>query len=176
TSYTPAWSEYGVDVAVHEYSSSGFGNVPFATESGSDCKSASYKRFMKSRRAVASASASRARRARSAVRKSLPAADNAPTVVMPTIATAATASSSEMPRRAASRVARWRMWSARFDMRLPTPCIDADPQRMITAAAHDDCVGERGARRAKDVLQPRRIGDERLRWIELELPCRHLPR
>src|SRR3954469_10280679 len=148
TSYTPAWSAYGVDVVFQEYSSRGAANLPASTESGSVCSSRSLIRSRNSRRDVASASASMARRDFSALRIPAPTDSSADTAVMPTTAIATTASSRETPER--------RGRSERVGMCHSTPGVDANGQ-LLRTAMHDDGVGEGRTGRTKDVLQPWQI-------------------
>ena len=109
---------------------------------------------MNSSRDVASASTSMARCARSAVRMSPPTASSAPTDVMPTIAIG----DDRLEQRHASARAQAATTgrSARVGTGHSTPRVHAHDERHV-AAAHDDGVGERRARRLKDVLQSRLI-------------------
>src|ERR1043166_8758817 len=118
---------------------------------------------MKSRRCVASASTSIARRERSAVRISAPTAASALTAVRPTIVTAATASNSVKARLSLSRIPP------------PAPWVDQHHHRP-SPAAHEPRIGERRAGGTKHVDEPVLGRYELVRGPELQRPLADLAR
>src|SRR5476649_2043784 len=111
----------------------------------------------KSRRWVASASTSSARRARSAVFISAPTAASALTDVIPMIASAATASKSVIPR------------LARIGPRDAAPCVERY-EHGGTLSAHEHRVGENRTGRTEDVLEPRLVGHHGFGDVERNRP------
>src|SRR6185436_11925340 len=128
------------------------------TESGSAWSSRSVSKSSRSMRDVASASASVARRAFSALRMPAPTASSALTAVMPTIAIDTTASSSEIPRRGRLEG---------VDTSQSVPRVDFHDERDIPAA-HHDAIGERRAARLKHISQAEQARVEPLGHPQVE--------